>query len=396
MESKKITRFFSEPLMKQNIKSNYILIIAITLIMCLICVVSTYAISLMPDRNNSEKVADAQEDFYTYLYVFVSYNEMAGTELSYEDFASSEDKTVYDTVFEMMNQQSDTDLSSEGFQEAIDALEESDVSMETYVKEFEYVYALNVVPGCFSGEELSLEDMMSTIFEAMGMDSDMMSTLEDMDTTAMFNEMYYSIMGLLPIFIYIVIVGNSLVVDQVDKGSMAYVLSTPTKRNAVTITQALFMILSPAVIIGVTLIARLIACEVFMDTYNTEQLLVLHLGMYILVEAVAGICYFGSCFFDRSRYAMGFGGGLTVWFFIASLLGLFGNEDMVSMGFGAEQLGVFNNLTLVGLYDVDAIFTIGTGSVDEAFIWKLAILAGIAVVFYAAGALRFRKKDLPL
>lgn len=93
---------------------------------------------------------------------------------------------------------------------------------------------------------------------------------------------------------------------------------------------------------------------------------------------------------------MAFGGGLTVWFFLASLLGMFGAKDMVNMGFGAEALNVFNKLTLVGLYDIKAISTVGTGSVDTTFIWKLIVLGVIAVVCYAAGALRFQKKDLPL
>ena len=87
---------------------------------------------------------------------------------------------------------------------------------------------------------------------------------------------------------------------------------------------------------------------------------------------------------------------LTVWFFLASLLGMFGAKDMVNMGFGAEALNVFNKLTLVGLYDIKAISTVGTGSVDTTFIWKLIVLGVIAVVCYAVGALRFQKKDLPL
>lgn len=40
-----------------------------------------------------------------------------------------------------------------------------------------------------------------------------------------------------------------------------------------------------------------------------------------------------------------------------------------------------------------AIESIGTGEVNTAFIWELAV---IAIAFYTAGALRFQKKDLPL
>ena len=69
---------------------------------------------------------------------------------------------------------------------------------------------------------------------------------------------------------------------------------------------------------------------------------------------------------------------------------------MVNTGMGVEELRIFNKLTLVGLYDVDALSTVGTGSVDTAFVWKLLILLAVAIVTYAIGAVRFSKKDLPL
>lgn len=93
---------------------------------------------------------------------------------------------------------------------------------------------------------------------------------------------------------------------------------------------------------------------------------------------------------------MAFGGGLSVWFLLASLLGMFGSSNMVDIGMGVESLGIFNKLTLIGLYDIHSIATVGTDSVDTAFIWKLGILAAIAVVCYVVGAIRFQKKDLPL
>ena len=99
-----------------------------------------------------------------------------------------------------------------------------------------------------------IEDMMNTIMETMGIDPDMLDTMQNMYPTKMFNRMDYTVLGLLPIFIFIVIVANSIVVNQVDQGSMAYVLSTPTKRSAVTITQAIFLIVSPLIITAITCI----------------------------------------------------------------------------------------------------------------------------------------------
>lgn len=93
---------------------------------------------------------------------------------------------------------------------------------------------------------------------------------------------------------------------------------------------------------------------------------------------------------------MAFGGGLTVWFFLASLLGMFGSDMMIDMGIGVKELGIFNKTTLVGLYDINALSTIGTDSVDFSFIWKLSVLFGITVVCYSVGSIKFQRKDLPL
>lgn len=93
---------------------------------------------------------------------------------------------------------------------------------------------------------------------------------------------------------------------------------------------------------------------------------------------------------------MAFGGGFTVWFFLASLLGLFGMDNMVDVGMGVESLGIFNKLTLIGLYDIQSISTVGTDSVDTTFVPKLCVLAAVAVCCYTVGSVRFCKKDLPL
>ena len=66
------------------------------------------------------------------------------------------------------------------------------------------------------------------------------------------------------------------------------------------------------------------------------------------------------------------------------------------MGMGVEPLAVFNKLTLVGLYDLDALKTVGTNVVDMSFVPKLAALALISICAYTLGVQIFRRKDLPL
>lgn len=394
--NKKTARFFSKPLMGQTIKANWGLCVAILLIMILLGNVMNYAMSMMATEKSDVDVTEYQENFYTYLGALATYDTMTQQELSYDDFISGDNETAYETAFEMLNAQADMDLSTKGFQEAIDGLSQSDISLEKYVKQFEYVYALNQTNGVFDKEELTISEMLTVTLDMMGVSSDMVEKMSEMNPASMMNQMYYTAMGLLPIFILIVILANSLISSQVDRGSMAYVLSTPTKRSAVAITQMVFMIIVPLLIIAIVCATRIGTTYLFYDEVNVPGILALFGGMYILVEAVCGLCYMGSCIFSQSRKSMAFGGGLAVWFFLASMIGLFGSENMVNTGMGVEELSVFNKLTLVGLYDVDALSTIGTGSVDTAFVWKLLILLAVAIVTYAIGAVRFSKKDLPL
>lgn len=394
----KTARFFSGPLMKQNIKSNWLLTVVICIVLCMMTTVVSFAMTIMgSERTVTDDKKDAQTEFYTHLFAIASYNQMTDAKLSVEDFLSAEDKTVYDTVFNRMSQQSEeADFSSEQFSSAIDILKDENGSVDSYVAQFEYVYALSDEKGVFSGEELTIDDMLETMLSAMGLPADRLTKMAEMDTTSMLNTMYFTVMGLLPIFIFIVIVGNSLIVNQVDSGSMAYVLATPTKRSAVANTQAIFLVVTPIIICAVGCIARNIASIVFTGETNVKMYIALYFGMYLLAEAVGGICYMGSCLFNQSRKATAFGGGIAVWFFLASLLGMFGAEDMVNMGMGVEELGIFNKLTLVGLYDIHALSTVGSAEVDYSFVWKLCVLAGVAIVTYIIGNIRFQKKDLPL
>ncbi|MCC8168617.1 MAG: ABC transporter permease [Clostridiales bacterium] len=393
----KTTKFFSWPLMKQSISANKVLAIACTIVLCLMTVVTTFAGNMLASDSDAEDYTDEQAEFYSYLYVLAAYNEMAGTELSYEDFAEADDQTVYDTVFAMMSEQSDDlDLSSDEFAKIGEKLEQSEKGIDTYISYFEYYYVLATSEGCFSGEELDMETMMTTMLEMMGVSTDLVENMAEMDTSALLNQMYFTVMSLLPILLFIIFAGNALVVDQVDKGSMAYILSTPTKRSAVVITQAVFMIVVPFIMVGCAFITKLIACNAFVGEVEVAKYAALYGGLYLLTEAMASICYLASCIFNLSKYALALGGGLNVWFFICSLLGMFGSESMVNTGMGVEELGMFNRVSIIGLFDIDTLGTVGSGSVDYAFAPKLVALAVIAVVCYLIGAIRFQKKDLPL
>lgn len=73
--------------------------------------------------------------------------------------------------------------------------------------------------------------------EAAGDELDIFSTL-----LGLLSQTVYGFSGLMVAMVFVVVAGNNLVASEVDRGSMAYTLSTPTKRTTVVFTKAVFLI----------------------------------------------------------------------------------------------------------------------------------------------------------
>ena len=125
-------------------------------------------------------------------------------------------------------------------------------------------------------------------------------------------------------------------------------------------------------------------------TLDYADLALLNLGMFITLFAMSGISFLASCWFNRSKHSMSLGGGLNMFFLVATMLGLFGSEVLPSI-VRLDSLNFFNYCTIISFFD-DMSMIAGT----TEFIYKLAILCVIGVVCYIVGAFKFNKKDLPL
>ena len=191
-----------------------------------------------------------------------------------------------------------------------------------------------------------------------------------------------------------IMASNNLIAGQVDSGSMAYVLSTSTKRKTVVFTQAVYLIGSLLAMFLLTsatgcVCLAIVAAESEIElTYS--KLLLLNLGAFLVLLALSGLCFFTSCVFDRSKRSMAIGGGLSIFALVAAMLGLFGSPVIPSV-VRLDALNNFNYATVISLFDVVSIME-GT----TVYLWKFAILAVAGIIGYFAGAKVFTKKDLPL
>lgn len=194
---------------------------------------------------------------------------------------------------------------------------------------------------------------------------------------------YYKMLPGIMGAVYIIITGNKLLAAQVDKGTMAYILSTPVKRSKVAITQAVFFVVSLFIMFATSAAAHIVGSNLALENFSSGDLgliIKLNLGMFALSLAFSGICFMASGLFNLSKYAISIGGGVVGAFLLLSLVSLFG-----------EKLEALGDLTIVSLYDINSIVS---GTSD--YIWKLVILVGIGVITYITGITVFSKKDLPL
>lgn len=210
--------------------------------------------------------------------------------------------------------------------------------------------------------------------------------------TLIVGSIFYKLAGLLLPIIYMIMVSNNLISGQVDSGSMAYVLSTSTKRSTVVFTQAMYLIGSLLAMFGLTTATGCVCLSLVSEdiqlTYS--NLILLNLGAFLVLFALSGLCFLTSCLFDRSKRSMAIGGGLSIFALVAAMLGLFGSPVIPSV-VRLDSLNYFNDVTIISFFDVISIME-GTNT----FIWKFIILAVMGLIGYIVGSLRFTKKDLPL
>lgn len=207
------------------------------------------------------------------------------------------------------------------------------------------------------------------------------SLLQSTTFLGMLTQTFYSLHGVILPLVFIIMTANSLIASQVDRGSMAYLLSTPTKRSTVVMTQATYLIVSiftMIVIITTTGFAFIHLFQQDLD-FSNKDYLILNVGLFLLMFATSGISFLFSCLFNLSKNSLALGAGIPLAFFLFKL--------MSTVDSSLENL---KYLTINALFDTEAILN------GDGYLIQLTLLAVIGIILYIISIKIFKDKDLPL
>ena len=230
----------------------------------------------------------------------------------------------------------------------------------------------------------ALMTIMCIQFSAMKMTQSLLFTI------------FYGMMTTILPGIYVLVTSNKLIASQVDRGSMAYVLSTPIKRSTVIITQIFFMVSSLILMFTIQTAAHIAVNQISTLSLNslsynqlsgdltTAMIIKVNLSALLVCIAMAGVCFMFSGIFNTTKFTIGLSGIFVGESILANMLAMFGS-------LGVKGLDNFKYATICSFYDYQSVLTS-----DNDWIIKMIFPLAIAIITFLIGGIVFRKKDLPL
>ena len=229
------------------------------------------------------------------------------------------------------------------------------------------------------------------LFVAIGINPDILTGFASMDSNVLISFIFYPVVSVLMPLVYTVIVGNKLFANQIDRGSMAFVLSTSIKRSKIALTQMFFLVMSLVLMFFFTAVVDVILALTIENSLAINQVLLLNVGLLLFSVAMGAITFMFSAIFNYTKHSISLGGGVALIFFISKILGLFGSDLFMNMGIGIEPMGYFNNITMITLFNTQSILDGST-----SYLIQFAILLIISITCFTVGSIWFTKKDIPV
>ena len=172
---------------------------------------------------------------------------------------------------------------------------------------------------------------------------------------------------------------SRLVSRPMERGSLAYLLSGPSRRVQIILTQAAVLLLAMlAMTLYVTGLYAAVSAALFPGELDIPRFLLLNTGLLGLYVFLSGVCFLAACLWGGGKLALGVGAGVC----IASLL-----VQMVSRV--GEKFEFLQYATPLTLFDPAALIA------GEAWaVWAFLALYGAGILCYGAGAAVFCRRDL--
>lgn len=137
------------------------------------------------------------------------------------------------------------------------------------------------------------------------------------------------------------VINHRIIASHVDKGSMAYLLSTPNSRVKIAFTQAVSGLASITLFFIVTTSFAIVVSEVmFPGLLETGKFIMLNIYALLMYYAIGGIGFFASCIANESKLSLSIGVGVPVTFLVLQMLGNAG-----------EKFSWLKNLSLYTLFN---------------------------------------------
>ncbi|MDO4541209.1 MAG: ABC transporter permease subunit [Bacillota bacterium] len=226
------------------------------------------------------------------------------------------------------------------------------------------------------GDSLNkMAEGMPQLFAAFGM-ANVGATLLEFCINYLYNFIFVALPA-----VFIIILANRLVVSYVEKGSMAYLLSTPNTRKVIAGTQLRVISLLVFILTALTALFTWYMAEYFFPgQLEQEKFILLNVALFGLLFFLTGLCFCTSCIFNEAKLSYTIGGGLVVVFTLLDMLSQIG-----------DKFEFLKYATPFTLFNTEAI---ATGNSEAIWMFLILYLGGI--VFSFIGIQIFAKKDMPL
>jgi ABC-2 type transport system permease protein len=243
---------------------------------------------------------------------------------------------------------------------------------------FFYLWLLLSVFPHFSTQdvEMILKKMPEEMMKAFGFENGFTNLTEFLAGE------YYGFLYLIILMIFSVMTAIQLTARLVDRGSMAYLLTSSVSRLRIAVTQALVLLFGLFLICLFTTLGGISGDQVVLEKPElaVSRFIEMNLIGFLLFSVVAGYSFLFSCLFNDERKAMSLAGILTVAFYAIDLIGKL-----------SDKMEWMRSLSIFRLFEPMKIVR------GEADLWvNVAILGGLAVVLFLSAILIFTKRDLPL